>query len=68
MPDDEPFAVFSQDGDGPMWRGVFDGLDVAKQRARKRVDDEGLEAFVFSFDSASEVARFFPKHGASRSI
>ena len=60
MPDDYPFAVFSQDRAGPLWRGFFNDLDAAKQKAKTCVDEDGVEAFVFSFTSASEVARFFP--------
>ena len=60
MPDEYRFAVFSQDARGPLWKGFFHDLDVAKQKAEACVIEDGLEAFVFSFDSASEVARFFP--------
>ena len=65
MPNDHPFAVFSQDAKGPLWQGFFNDLDAATQRAKACVAEEGLEAFVFSFESASEVARFFPKHSAA---
>ena len=62
MPTDHKFAVFSQDGIGPpLWKGFFNDLAEARQRAQNCVDEEGIEAFIFNFDSASEVARFFPK-------
>ena len=57
---DQTFAVFCQDGAGPVWRGFFNDLDAAKQKAKQCVHEEGLEAFVFSFQSYTEVARFFP--------
>jgi hypothetical protein len=60
MQDDYQFAVFTEDAKGPLWRGFFSSLDSAKRNAKTWADEGGLEAFVFSFVSASEVARFFP--------
>ena len=62
MPTDHKFAVFSQDGMGaPLWKGFFNDLAEARQRAQNCVSAEGVEAFIFDFDSAFEVARFFPE-------
>ena len=62
MPNHYKFAVFSQDGIGaPLWKGFFNDLAEARQRAQNCVGEEGVEAFIFNFDSASELARFFPE-------
>jgi hypothetical protein len=58
--DSYDFAVFAEDGKGPMWRHAFSELEPAKAKAKELADQEGLEFFVFSCKDCSEIARFFP--------
>jgi len=61
MQQDDDFALFSQDGQGPMWRESFADLETAKAKAKQLALDQGLESFVFDLKDFSEVARFFPR-------
>ena len=56
----DEFAVFAEEEGGPIWRADAPGLEEAKRLAQQRADQEGIEFFVFSFRTASEVARFRP--------
>ena len=66
MPQNDDFAVFVQDGQGPMWRESCSDLETAKTKAKQLALDEGLEFFVFDFKDYTEVARFFPNPNAVR--
>lgn len=57
----QDYAVFSEGEGGAMWRAFSADLESAKARAQQLAIDDGIEVFVFSFNDASEVARFFPK-------
>jgi hypothetical protein len=63
MSNSQQFAVFSQDENGPVWKGFFEDLEDAKRHARNGAESGELEFFVYSFASRSEVARFFPPRG-----
>src|ERR1039457_2742299 len=54
------YSVFIQNDKGPLFRGIFVKLRQAKQKAEKIAKAEGLECFVLSFKTFSEVARFHP--------
>jgi hypothetical protein len=60
------FAIFAQDQKGPMWRATIAGLEEAKRLAQKLTDEEGIEFFVFSFRTLSEVARCVPNPNRGR--
>jgi hypothetical protein len=68
MPNDNKFALFEDDGKGPLWREFFANLDEAKRRAQQLADDKGHECFVFCLTKYSEVARSFPPSGNHRPI
>ena len=55
------FEVFVDGERGPIRRGSFLDFESAKVRAQALANVEGKEFFVFSFNHAREVARFFPK-------
>lgn len=66
MPRDYQFGLFLDDGEGPVWRGSFSDLDVAKRHAQKFADEERHEFFVYRFEDYSEVARLFPSRRKAR--
>ena len=43
-----------------MWRESAADLNEARRNAQRLADDEGVEFFVYSFRSFTEVARLFP--------
>jgi hypothetical protein len=49
-----------------MWRATIAGLEEAKRLAQKLTDEEGIEFFVFSFRTLSEVARCVPNPNRGR--
>jgi len=66
VPRKEEFAVFEDDGKGPMWRATFDNLDEATRYAQKRADDSRHEFFVFCLTRFVEVARLHPSQRNSQ--
>ena len=60
MASDDKFGVFLQDGAGPLYREFFGDVGEAMRQAQKLAAEDGLEHFVFNFESYSEVARFVP--------
>ena len=57
---DLQFGLFQADEGGPMWRGSFADLDMAKRKAQRLADEERQEFFVRRSEDRSEVARVFP--------
>ena len=60
MANDDKFGIFLQDGDGPLCREFFGDVGEAMRQAQQLAAEDGLEHFVFNFESYSEVARFIP--------
>jgi hypothetical protein len=60
MPEDHQFGLFVEDGRGPLWRGFYHDLEIAKKKGEELADKEGLEFFIFNFKNFSEIARFSP--------
>jgi hypothetical protein len=56
----QPFLLFQDAPDGPLWRASFADLEDAKRNARLLADEEREECFVRSLEDFSEVARLFP--------
>jgi hypothetical protein len=61
MPRD--YAVFVQEGQGTLWWESFTNAEEAARRAQELAVTEGLECFVYSFATSTEVARFCPHSG-----
>jgi len=61
MPEPPSFAIFIEDGKGPLFREYCADLTEAKRRAEELAELEGLPFIVFSFQQARQVARFKPK-------
>ena len=57
----QDYGVYLEGERGPVWRVFADDLEAAKEKARQIAIEEGAEAFVFSLQDSSEVARFFPR-------
>ena len=56
----QPFGVFRDNGQEPVWRASVATLEEAKFLAQKFADNEGQEFFIYDFNGFSEVARMFP--------
>jgi len=56
----QDYGVYPDGEGGRVWRVFADDLEAAKEKAREIAIEEGAEAFVFSLQDSSEVARFFP--------
>lgn len=54
------FGVFVQDGKGPVFREFFADREQAKRKAEELAKTEGVDCFVYSFKTYTEVVRFRP--------
>ncbi len=54
------FGIFIQDGKGPLFKEFFADREEAKRKAEQLAQTEGVECFVYSFQTFKEVARFRP--------
>ena len=52
------FAVCMDDDKGPLCKQFFDDLDEAKFYCRELAQSTGVECFVYSFDTSTEIARY----------
>lgn len=63
MTAENKFDVFAQVENGPLWRGAYPNLEVAKVKAQQLAVQEGVEFFILDFSASKVVARFFPRPG-----
>jgi hypothetical protein len=61
----DPFALFLEDRNGPLWRQNCRDLEEAKRKGQELADSEGLPCFIFSYHDCRELSRFEPQvsHG-----
>jgi hypothetical protein len=58
---DQPFALFVEDEQGPLFREFCDNLEEAQRKAQDMADLEGFPFLIFSFVKSKEVGRFKPR-------
>ena len=63
----DAFALFQDDGKGPLWRGFFDDLEDAKRKGQVLAAAEATEFFVFNVETNMEVVRFHPRTATAAS-
>ena len=59
-------AVFMEDEKGPVWKAYFDDIEEAKRQCQDLAQSTGLECFVYSFHTFTEIARFRRSRGITK--
>lgn len=57
----DPFALFLEDDEGPLWRQDCGDLEEANRKGQELADREGLPCFIFSFKDCRQLGLFEPK-------